>query len=225
MTDSLLAELRVRFRETTQVRLQEVARLLDALDADVRDADALQRLARHFHALAGLGATYGYPRVSELGDAAEATILPLVKTGSWPSIEMLTSWRTLIDDVNGELRDEHDAPLPSTDVPHARRRVLVVDDDLVHIAITRRVLANAGYDVEVCSEAGAFDESLAAFAPDVVLMDVQLADVSGEELARRAGSAPVIFVTGDREARGADGVVAKPVVWDVLLARIAARLR
>ncbi|HEX2060883.1 MAG TPA: Hpt domain-containing protein, partial [Thermoanaerobaculia bacterium] len=73
MTDTLLQELRARFRETTEVRLQDVGRLLDALAADARDADALQRLARHFHALAGLGATYGYPRISELGDAAEET--------------------------------------------------------------------------------------------------------------------------------------------------------
>ncbi|HKR63331.1 MAG TPA: Hpt domain-containing protein, partial [Thermoanaerobaculia bacterium] len=72
MSDPVLEELRERFRETSRVRLQEMVPLLDAIDAE-----SMRRLARHFHAFAGLGATYGFPRVSELGDEGEASILPL----------------------------------------------------------------------------------------------------------------------------------------------------
>lgn len=224
MTDTLLQELRARFRETTEVRLQDVGRLLDALGADASDADALQRLARHFHALAGLGATYGYPRISELGDTAEETILPLTKAGHAPSPELLNAWRALMDGVARELREPRDAPLPDVVAAPVPRRVLVVDDDLVHVAIVRRVLAKAGYDVEVCSDAEEFDGCLAWFRPHLVLMDEQLAGASGAELARRV-DLPVLFVTGDRDARANGEVIAKPVAWDVLLARIAERLR
>jgi hypothetical protein len=83
MSDELMARLRAHFRESTTERLREMTSLLDVLD---RDAGARERLQRHFHALAGLGATYGYPRISELGDAGERSDDP-------------ARWRELMDAV------------------------------------------------------------------------------------------------------------------------------
>lgn len=218
MTDLLQQELRARFRSTTEVRLTDVARLLDALDDEPANADALQRLARHFHAFAGLGGTYGYPRVSELGDEAEGS----VPKGAAPTRELVARWRALIAEVERELEQSHDVPLPEIERV-ASRRVLIVDDDPTQLAIMRRVLGDAGYDVETCTDANTFDECVAAFGPDLVLMDQEVGGASGAELARRVDGIPVIFVTGDR-ASSADDLVAKPVSWDVLLARIASRL-
>lgn len=95
----MMEGLRVRFRETTAVRLREMTSLLDALDRDRSDAAALQLLARHFHALAGLGGTYGYPRVSELGDEGEASILPIVREEQVLAEETVERWRELVRDV------------------------------------------------------------------------------------------------------------------------------
>lgn len=78
-----MASLRAYFRESTAERLREMTALLDAID---RDPDAREHLQRHFHALSGLGATYGYPRVSELGDEGERTNDP-------------ARWRELVDAV------------------------------------------------------------------------------------------------------------------------------
>ena len=100
MTDPLLDDLRERFRNTARVRLEEIVPLLE-IAAD--DGDALQRLARHFHALAGLGATYGYPRISELGDELEGEILPLVKNSKAPSAETIAGWRTVVEEIAREL--------------------------------------------------------------------------------------------------------------------------
>lgn len=82
MSDALMDELRARFRETARVRLEEMRRLLDG----GRDAD----IVRHFHALAGMGATYGYRRVSELGDRGEST-------------RSREEWRSLIEEISREL--------------------------------------------------------------------------------------------------------------------------
>ena len=109
MTDTLMAELRVRFRETATVRLQEMASLLDALERDGGDSAALDKLGRHFHALSGLGATYGYPRVSELGDEAEGTILPLMRSGERPKETLLGRWREIIEGVVRAIADESTA--------------------------------------------------------------------------------------------------------------------
>lgn len=86
--DVLMDELRAHFRETTQVRLREMYALLE----NVEDAHAAEKLLRHFHALAGLGATYGYPRISELGDEGEGL-----------TVRDAQRWRELVDEVARQL--------------------------------------------------------------------------------------------------------------------------
>ena len=87
MSDELMASLRAHFRESTAERLREMRALLDALQ---HEPGARERLERHFHALSGLGATYGYPRISELGDEGERTDDP-------------ARWRELVDAVERAL--------------------------------------------------------------------------------------------------------------------------
>ena len=86
MSDELMDHLRAHFRESTAERLREMATLLEALDRDPGDGKARGQLERHFHALSGLGATYGYPRISELGDEGERSADP-------------ARWRELVDAV------------------------------------------------------------------------------------------------------------------------------
>ena len=86
--DALMGELRAHFRETTQVRLREMYVLLETIE----HADAVDKLLRHFHALAGLGATYGYPRISELGDEGEGL-----------TVRDAQRWRELVDEVARQL--------------------------------------------------------------------------------------------------------------------------
>jgi HPt (histidine-containing phosphotransfer) domain-containing protein len=83
MSDELMASLRAYFRESTAERLREMTTLLDALD---ENPGAREQLARHFHALSGLGATYGYPLISELGEEGERSNDP-------------ARWRELVDAV------------------------------------------------------------------------------------------------------------------------------
>jgi chemotaxis protein histidine kinase CheA len=102
----MLQELRVHFRQTTAVRLGEMTALLDALQRDLHDAHARYELARHFHALAGLGATYGYRKVSELGDEGEGSMLELDRGRAVLTTETLARWRELVEAVAIELRDD-----------------------------------------------------------------------------------------------------------------------
>lgn len=248
MTAALLAELRDRFRESTAGRLQEMCELLDTLARDRADAATLEKLARHFHALAGLGATYGYPRVSELGDEGEAAILPMTRSGTVPPTELVARWRELVDGVASLVAVERvPAAIPvsgSCDVlipgrEQAAPRILAVEDDPTQILLFQRVLGDAGYEVAVCSDPAAFEECLHAFGPDLLLMDVHLTGQgrSGHDLVRSAreserfAALPVIFVTSDSVGRmmeegagGGDLLVTKPVNWRLLLAQVASRL-
>jgi len=100
--------------------------------------------------------------------------------------------------------------------------ILVVDDHPSFRAIVSAVLAAEGFDV--VGEAGdgaAALEAIAALRPDVVLLDVQLPDMNGFDVAIRALGGirpPRIVLTSSRDAAdfgplvaasGARGFVAK----------------
>lgn len=99
-----LGDLRVRFRETSRIRLDEMAALVGALERNAADAESLQKLARHFHGLAGMGGTYGFPRVSALGDEAEAELMPLVRRGATPNAATIARWKAIVEEISQELR-------------------------------------------------------------------------------------------------------------------------
>lgn len=116
-------------------------------------------------------------------------------------------------------------------------RVLVVDDDPKILAMMRRGLIFAGYEVDL-AETGeqALDKTLGEL-PDLVIIDVMLPGMDGLEVCRRLRAAeprlPILLLTArdrvpDRVAgldAGADDYLVKPFAFDELLARIRALLR
>jgi two-component system, OmpR family, response regulator len=113
-------------------------------------------------------------------------------------------------------------------------RVLVVDDEPNIRALLSQTLRLVSFEVRT-AETGAEAVSAAReFRPDIVVLDVMLADFDGFEVARRLGeSVPVLFLTArDRvEDRvqgltlGADDYVAKPFSLEEVVLRIRAILR
>jgi len=83
-------------------------------------------------------------------------------------------------------------------------RVLIVDDHPGFRAAARRLLELEGYVVVGEAEDGLTAVSAAlALRPDVVLLDVQLPDIDGFEVAQRLSgqaSAPNVVLTSSREA-------------------------
>jgi DNA-binding NarL/FixJ family response regulator len=116
------------------------------------------------------------------------------------------------------------------------RTVLVVDDHPSFRASARAVLEAAGFDVLGEAESGsAAIAAIEELAPDVVLLDVQLPDMTGFDVCAALGSEPpptreVILVSsrdaadyGDAITRsGACGFIAKA---DLSAETIAALLR
>ncbi len=108
-------------------------------------------------------------------------------------------------------------------------RLLVVEDDASLRRIAEYRLSEAGYVVTVAADG---DAGLAAFsrdAPDLVITDLRMPGLSGEELfaemMRRDPAVPVVVMTGHGTVEGAvealhRGVadyVTKPVSWDEML--------
>jgi len=115
-------------------------------------------------------------------------------------------------------------------------RVLVVDDDP---AIQRTLaigLRARGYDVLPARDGRTAVDACADDAPDVVLLDLGLPDLSGVEVLRtvRATSQVPVIVLSARHGSddkvqaldvGADDYVTKPFGMDELLARVRAAVR
>ncbi|MDQ3282173.1 MAG: Hpt domain-containing protein [Acidobacteriota bacterium] len=96
-------ELRAYFLASARPRVVEIDAALDALTGDVEDPDARQVLAKHFHALAGLGGTYGFPRLSEIGDALEGALLDVTRGRAELTQETIAHWRELMAEIAREL--------------------------------------------------------------------------------------------------------------------------
>jgi DNA-binding NarL/FixJ family response regulator len=100
--------------------------------------------------------------------------------------------------------------------------VLIVDDHATFRASARLLLESEGFEVVgEAEDGGSAIEQTTALAPDVVLLDVQLPDIDGFEVASRvthADRAPAVILISSRDgsdfgpmikASGARGFVAK----------------
>jgi DNA-binding NarL/FixJ family response regulator len=84
------------------------------------------------------------------------------------------------------------------------KRVLIVDDHRGFREMARRLLATGGFDVvgEAADGAQALDAA-ARLRPDIVLLDVQLPDTNGFEIAARLstnGHRAHVVLTSSRDA-------------------------
>jgi DNA-binding response OmpR family regulator len=64
-----------------------------------------------------------------------------------------------------------------------RPRVLVIDDSALVLEVTRAALESAGFDVDIALDVSAFEEKRRSIAPDVIVVDVQMPEAFGDDLA------------------------------------------
>jgi DNA-binding response OmpR family regulator len=107
-------------------------------------------------------------------------------------------------------------------------RVLIVDDQKGITAIIEEYFTSLGYEVDVAHDGAAAVGRATAVRPDVVLLDVNMPEVSGDEVLDRLqaidSTVPIVMLTGEADEelaqtflqRGALDYVAKPFQFDTL---------
>lgn len=118
----------------------------------------------------------------------------------------------------------------------ARARVLVVDDEAAILRFLKPALEANSYEMSSTDTVADAIKRIAAETPDIVLLDLGLADGDGKDVIRRVrewSDVPIIVLSArEREAEkidsldlGADDYVNKPFNVGELMARMRAALR
>ena len=109
--------------------------------------------------------------------------------------------------------------------PSTAPRILIVDDNELNLEMATFLLSRAGMEVASAPDGARALEQVQSFAPDLILMDMQMPGADGMTLTQQLRSQPrarplaiIAFtayaMTGDREkflAAGCDGYIAKPI--------------
>lgn len=113
------------------------------------------------------------------------------------------------------------------------KTILIVDDDVCIGDMLQEVLVKEGYQTARAYSGTEALLYLSGNRPDLILLDLMLPGLSGEELLPLIEGIPVIVVSARSETAdkvdlllsGADDYITKPFDTDELLARIAVQLR
>ena len=113
------------------------------------------------------------------------------------------------------------------------KTILIVDDDVCIGDMLQEVLAKEGYRTARAYSGTEALLYLSRSRPDLILLDLMLPGLSGEELLPLIEDIPVIVISAKSETSdkvelllgGADDYITKPFDTDELLARIAVQLR
>ena len=116
-------------------------------------------------------------------------------------------------------------------------RVLIVDDDAELTARYQLVLSNAGIRVDAVSDPNLLLEKMRSFIPEVVLMDLNMPEYSGPELAQVIRldddwlRVPIVYLSAETNAerqmsallKAGDDFITKPISDSTLLTTVYAR--
>jgi signal transduction histidine kinase len=117
------------------------------------------------------------------------------------------------------------------------RRILVIDDDPLHCELVSELLEPLGFEVHAARDAASALAQVPALAPDLILLDLSLPDLSGWELAARLRElpgmvgVPILVVSANAHDYGSlgsglhEGFLAKPIDLQVLLGHIGELLQ
>lgn len=114
------------------------------------------------------------------------------------------------------------------------RRVLVVDDSLDTTRMLKILLMRRGFEAEVANDGPEALDVAAWFRPEVVLLDLTLPGMTGQEVAlalrgaEATAAALIVAVTGYGDLdvpAGFDHLLVKPLDYDALFRLLADRPR
>lgn len=114
-----------------------------------------------------------------------------------------------------------------------KQKVLIVDDDSNIAELISLYLTKECFETMIVYDGESVMGAIGSFEPNLILLDLMLPGLNGEEILPEFAGIPVIVVSAKTDAAdkvelllgGAEDYVTKPFDTDELLARIAVQLR
>lgn len=115
-------------------------------------------------------------------------------------------------------------------------RIFIVEDDAIIAQEVAKSLRSWGFDAVIASAFDRIDEEFAQSCAQLVIMDISLPYYNGYywcERIRRSSKVPIVFLSSRADTAdvvmavnmGGDDYIAKPVVMELLIAKVQAMLR
>ncbi len=117
------------------------------------------------------------------------------------------------------------------------KRILVIDDDEISLAIVKKVLSETGFEVETFESSVEAWEQYEPEGYDLILSDYFMPDMNGDELLKKVRKhddvTPFVFLTSNTDVKiaielvksGADDHIVKPIVAEELVFRVNKNLK
>ena len=115
-------------------------------------------------------------------------------------------------------------------------RIFIVEDDAIIAQEVAKSLRSWGFDAVIAAAFDRIDEEFAQSCAQLVIMDISLPYYNGYywcERIRRSSKVPIVFLSSRADTAdvvmavnmGGDDYIAKPVVMELLIAKVQAMLR
>ena len=130
-------------------------------------------------------------------------------------------------------------PVPAKSSPSAAPRILIADDNLQGVELLEAYLAEGDWELRTAADGEQTLAQVAAWHPDLILLDVMMPKISGFEACKRLRADPatrdiaVLMITAldqpsdiERAVEaGTDDFLSKPINKSELLLRVRSMLR
>ncbi len=117
------------------------------------------------------------------------------------------------------------------------KKILVVDDNQEFLDLVRKILGSKGFEVSIAIDGKTAIEQAISDAPELILLDLKLPDIPGEEVLKRVKEIDkdiaIVVITGyggeqiavDLMRKGAIDFLSKPIEHNVLLTSVKNALK
>jgi len=181
--------------------------------------------------------TYTVYKASKLCNVSSKSIINWIEAGHIKAHKTVGGHRRI---KRGDLEDfmrRQGIPIPAEAPSENRKRILVVDDDPIIVETIVQALEEDEFNYEVISAADGFEAGLQVshFLPDLIILDIMMPDIKGNEVCRRIKSNPDTRTTkiivlsayldddkfAEMKAHGADVCFSKPLPLPQLKEEVA----
>jgi excisionase family DNA binding protein len=131
-------------------------------------------------------------KASQMCNVSSKTIINWIEAGHIKAYKTVGGHRRIKQADLEDFMRRQGIPIPKETPPNDRKRILVVDDDPIIVETIVQALEEDEFDYEVISASDGFEAGLQVnhFHPNLMILDIMMPDIKGNEVCRRIKSDP-----------------------------------